>query len=89
MRPPQTELGWANPLLLKQFFRAFDVEKRGEITFPEFAEGYSAMLRGTVPELLAFAWRVYHCSGPAELLAVAAGPRRGDGVCRLPRLGAP
>lgn len=70
MRPPQTELGWANPLLLKQFFRAFDVEKRGEITFPEFAEGYSAMLRGTVPELLAFAWRVYHCSGPAELLAV-------------------
>lgn len=37
----------------------------------QFAMGYSAMLRGTVPELLEFGWRLYHCQGPSDLLAVS------------------
>jgi hypothetical protein len=28
------------------------------------------VLRGTVPEMLEFAWRVYHIQGPADLLAL-------------------
>jgi hypothetical protein len=31
--------------------------QHGDINFTEFCEGYSAMLRGTVPELLDFSWR--------------------------------
>jgi ankyrin repeat protein len=44
----------------------------GDINFTEFCEGYSAMLRGTVPELLDFAWRVYKVSGgTADLIPLS------------------
>lgn len=56
-------MGWSNLLLRKQLFKAFDLDGHGDINFTEFCEGYSAMLRGTVPELLDFAWRVYKVSG--------------------------
>ena len=64
----ESELGWTNLLLRKQLFKAFDVLERGEVSFEEFCEGYSTMLRGTVPELLEFAWRLYHVTGPKERL---------------------
>lgn len=64
------EMGWTNLLLRKQLFKAFDLEGHGDITFTEFCEGYSTMLRGTVPELLEFAWRVYHVQGDANLLSL-------------------
>jgi len=63
-------MGWDNLLLRKQLFRAFDFDGHGDINFTEFAEGYSTMLRGTVPEMLEFAWRMYHIQGPPELLAL-------------------
>ena len=53
----ENEMGWSNLLLRKQLFKAFDLDGHGDINFTEFCEGYSAMLRGTVPELLDFAWR--------------------------------
>ena len=53
------EMGWSNLLLRKQLFQAFDREGRGELDFRAFAQGYSAMLRGTVPELVEFSWRLY------------------------------
>jgi Ca2+-binding EF-hand superfamily protein len=56
----EAEMGWDNLLLRKQLFRAFDFDGHGDINFTEFAEGYSTMLRGTVPEMLEFAWRMYH-----------------------------
>ena len=64
------EMGWSNLLLRKQLFKAFDLEGHGDITFTEFCEGYSTMLRGTVPELQEFAWRVYHIQGDADLMSL-------------------
>lgn len=64
-------MGWSNLLLRKQLFSAFDRSGRGDINFEEFAMGYSALLRGTVPELLDFAWRLYHVEGPQDLVSVA------------------
>ncbi|KAK3274842.1 hypothetical protein CYMTET_16981 [Cymbomonas tetramitiformis] len=66
----EAEMGWSNLLLRKQLFKAFDFDALGDINFTEFAEGYSTMLRGTVPEMLEFAWRVYHIQGPMDLLAL-------------------
>eukprot|EP00899_Mesostigma_viride_P006767 jgi/Mesvir1/16091/Mv08385-RA.1 len=68
----EVELGWSSLMLRKQLFAAFDVDAHGDITFEEFVRGYSTMLRGTVPELLDFVWRVYHVSnGPSEDLLPA------------------
>jgi hypothetical protein len=64
------KMGWSNLLLRKQLFKAFDLEGHGDITFTEFCEGYSTMLRGTVPELQEFAWRVYHIQGDSNLLSL-------------------
>ena len=66
----ESEMGWSNLLLRKQLFKAFDFDRHGDINFTEFAEGYSTMLRGTVPEMLEFAWRMYHIQGPPDLLAL-------------------
>eukprot|EP00240_Pyramimonas_obovata_P000249 CAMPEP_0118927864 /NCGR_PEP_ID=MMETSP1169-20130426/5244_1 /TAXON_ID=36882 /ORGANISM="Pyramimonas obovata, Strain CCMP722" /LENGTH=1671 /DNA_ID=CAMNT_0006869721 /DNA_START=246 /DNA_END=5258 /DNA_ORIENTATION=- len=66
----EAEMGWTNLLLRKQLFKAFDFDNHGDINFTEFAEGYSTVLRGTVPEMLEFAWRVYHIQGPPDLLAL-------------------
>lgn len=63
-------MGWSNLLLRKQLFKAFDLEGHGDITFTDFCEGYSTMLRGTVPELLEFAWRVYHIQGDPNLMSL-------------------
>ena len=63
-------MGWSNLLLRKQLFKAFDLENHGDLTFTEFCEGYSTMLRGTVPELLEFAWRVYHIQGNPNVLSL-------------------
>ena len=60
-------MGWNNLLLRKQLFMAFDTNGSGEVTFREFCEGYSTLLRGTVPQLLEFAWRVFNVSGQLEL----------------------
>ena len=46
---------------------AFDTNGNGEVTFLEFCVGYSTLLRGTVPQLLEFAWRVFNVSGQLEL----------------------
>ena len=61
-------MGWTNLLLRKQLFKAFDLDGHGDVNLTEFCEGYSAMLRGTVPELLDFAWRVYKVSGGADTI---------------------
>ncbi|CAG9463280.1 unnamed protein product [Pedinophyceae sp. YPF-701] len=66
----EQELGWTNLLLRKQLFRAFDIDNQGDVDFREFAEAYAIMLRGTVPELLDFAWRVYHVQGPPDQLSL-------------------
>jgi len=66
----EEELGWTDPTLRKQLFRAFDLDGLGDVDFREFCEAYSVMLRGTVPELLDFAWRVYHIGGPPDRLRV-------------------
>lgn len=66
----EQELGWTNLVLRKQLFKAFDLDGHGDVDFREFCEAYSVMLRGTVPELLDFAWRVYHMQGPEDRLAV-------------------
>mmetsp|Transcript_19877 Transcript_19877/g.64680 ORF Transcript_19877/g.64680 Transcript_19877/m.64680 type:complete len:1695 (-) Transcript_19877:99-5183(-) len=66
----ENEMGWTNLLLRKQLFKAFDCDGHGDINFTEFCEGYSTMLRGTVPELLEFAWRLYHISGPPDAISL-------------------
>mmetsp|Transcript_8387 Transcript_8387/g.15900 ORF Transcript_8387/g.15900 Transcript_8387/m.15900 type:complete len:1684 (-) Transcript_8387:1295-6346(-) len=66
----EAEMGWGNLLLRKQLFKAFDFDRHGDINFTEFAEGYSTMLRGTVPEMLEFAWRMYHIQGLPDLMAL-------------------
>ena len=66
----EKEMGWSNLLLRKQLFKAFDFDGHGDINFIEFCEGYSTMLRGTVPELLEFTWRLYHVQGPPDLLSL-------------------
>eukprot|EP00898_Chlorokybus_atmophyticus_P007772 jgi/Chlat1/7997/Chrsp7S07776 len=67
----QAEMGWTNALLRRQLWKAFDVQGVGEIGFKDFAKGYSTLVRGTVPELVAFAWRMYHLSGDDDLLQPA------------------
>jgi len=64
------EMGWTNTLLRKQLFRAFDQDGHGDITFLEFVQGYSVMIRGNVGDMINFAWDVYHITGPKDALAI-------------------
>lgn len=66
----EQELGWTNLVLRKQLFKAFDLDGHGDVDFREFCEAYSVMLRGTVPELLDFAWRVYHMQGSPDRVRI-------------------
>jgi hypothetical protein len=49
---PRRGLGVKDPLVIEQYYNAFDSNKDGKINFKEFAVGLSVVQRGTVDERL-------------------------------------
>ena len=64
------EIGWSSALLRDQLFKAFDRHGDGELDFVDFCRGYSIFLRGSVLDLVEFAWRFFHVE-ESESLSVA------------------
>eukprot|EP00058_Branchiostoma_floridae_P017569 XP_002603057.1 hypothetical protein BRAFLDRAFT_63309 [Branchiostoma floridae] len=53
--------------LAKQIFRTFDRDGSGTVDFREFMCGMSALLRGTTPERLKWAFNMYDLDGNGEI----------------------
>ncbi|KAI8486688.1 hypothetical protein Bbelb_356630 [Branchiostoma belcheri] len=53
--------------LAKQIFRTFDRDGSGTVDFKEFMCGMSALLRGTTPERLKWAFNMYDLDGNGEI----------------------
>ncbi|QDZ17832.1 anoctamin [Chloropicon primus] len=63
------EIGWSSALLRDQLFKAFDRHGDGELDFVDFCRGYSTFLRGSVLDLVEFAWNLYRI-GESDTLSV-------------------
>ena len=64
------EIGWSSALLRDQLFKAFDRHGDGELDFVDFCRGYSTFLRGSVLDLVDFAWSLFKVTEDSETLAV-------------------
>ena len=51
-------VGIKDPLLLKKYFSAFDINGDGSVDFKEFASGLSTITRGTTEEKIDCMWKI-------------------------------
>jgi len=60
-------IGVTDPLVIEQYFSAFDNNKDGKINFKEFVTGLSVVQRGTLDERLKFMFKAYDTNGDGVL----------------------
>jgi len=60
-------IGITDPLIIEEYFSAFDSDKNGTINFLEFVTGLSVVQRGSLEERLQFMFKAYDTDGNGVL----------------------